>query len=240
MNLSEKKLVMEKTQHLFEGNVYLISNHSVARNPMFSTLKMQQYFEKKMESYLSPISQIIAYALNDNEFQILVRLKERENFVNHFMTKKGNSARDLLDIPESTYIFSQAMANLQVSFVKHFNWFHERSGTLVAGRYDRKLVESEVELEEWISKLNRGIKKHSYGYLWENDLMKSREVLTSGWLYGEGQEVISKDLGVYLDGRKSDLAAVFEDLPPKCLPSTKNYFLKQINRLFGPKLYPKA
>ena len=231
---------MEKTQHLFEGNVYLISNHSVARNPMFSTFKMQQYFENKMESYLSPISQIIAYSLNDNEFQILVRLKEREDFVDHFMTRKGSSACDLLDIPESTYIFSQAMANLQVSFVKHFNWFHERSGTLVASRYGRKLVESEIELEEWITKLNSGVKKHSYGYLWVNDLMKSRKMLTSSWLYGGGQSLIKRDIGVYLDGRTTNLAAIFENLPPKCLESTKNYFLKQINRLFGPKLYPKA
>ena len=58
----------QKTTHLFEEHVYLISNHSVARNPMFADEKMQNYFVTKMEKYLFPISEIIAHCLNDNEF----------------------------------------------------------------------------------------------------------------------------------------------------------------------------
>ena len=49
----------QKTTHLFEEHVYLISNHSVARNPMFADEKMQNYFITKMEKYLFPISEII-------------------------------------------------------------------------------------------------------------------------------------------------------------------------------------
>ena len=222
------------TQHLFEEHVYLISNHSVARNPMFSNLSMQQYFIKKMEHYLLPISKILAYSLTDNEFQILVKTKSREDFADYFSTKNKKKITSNVDIPESTYIFSQSMANLQVSFVKHFNWKYERSGTLMAGRFERKLVETEKEMKDLIFKLNQGIRKHHYWGMWLNDLMNSKEAMTSEWLY----EMREKSLLVleqgYLNGEIIDLASCFKNLPPYRLPNSKSYWTNKIFQLFGP------
>ena len=227
------------THHLFEDHVYLISNQSVARNPMFSSLDMQVYFLKKMEHYLNPLSEIIAYCLNDNEFQLLVRLKSRSHFEEHFMSKKGNGDLDVLDVPESCYIFSQAMANLQVSFVKHFNWKYERSGTLMAQRYRRRLVESSEEMEVWIKRLNSGLKKNSYSKKWANDMMQSRLKITSDW--GYGGEMVAEELRIkgLVNGKNINLVRSFSTLPPYRLPSTKNYFLKRIHRLYGPFAPPK-
>ena len=224
----------KKTTHLFEDNVYLISNHSVARNPMFSNVLMQKYFIEKMEKYLFPISEVISHSLLDNEFQILVRLRSREHFEEHFISKRKDEIQQS-EIPESTYIFSQAMANLQVSFVKHFNYTYERSGTLVAGRYERKLVETEKEMKEWIEKLNAGKKKHDFAGQWVNDIMNNTVAFTSAWLYKGGiggGSVLKTELAGYLNAEKNDLGDCFASLPPYRLPSTKNFFLKQIFRIY--------
>lgn len=227
------------TYHLFEEHIYLISNHSVARNPMFATEELQTYFIKKMEHHLNPISEIIAYNLNDNEFQILVKLRERGDFVEHFLGKKNNKDVSPLDIPESTYIFSQAMANLQVSFVKHFNWKFQRSGTLLAGRFSRKLIETPDEMNVLINRLNSGTKKHSFSSMWRNDLMTSGKILTSEWLYRSVKGGKMNEVDGYLDGRKPNLVSCFKSLPPYRLYSTKNYFIKRIHRLYGPFAPPK-
>ena len=223
-----------KTTHLFEEHVYLISNHSVARNPMFSVVEMQNYFIAKMEKYLFPISEIIAHCLNDNEFQLLVKLKPREDFEEHFISKQKDKILHN-EIPESTYIFSQAMANLQVSFVKHFNYKYNRSGTLVAARYGRELIETESEMRDWIKKLNSGLKKHHYALQWSNNMMNSGFAVTSSWLYGgvgnSGNRGITGKLG-YLNGEINNLGASFINLPPYRLPSSKSFFRNQILHIF--------
>lgn len=225
------------TQHLFEEHVYLISNHSVARNPMFSNLSMQQYFIKKMEHYLLPISKILAYSLTDNEFQILVKTKSREDFADYFSTKNKKKITSNVDIPESTYIFSQSMANLQVSFVKHFNWKYERSGTLMAGRFERKLVETEKEMKDLIFKLNQGIRKHHYWGMWLNDLMNSKEAMTSEWLYEMREKALLVLEQGYLNGEIINLASCFKNLPPYRLPNSKSYWTNKIFQLFGPYFF---
>ena len=224
----------QKTTHLFEEHVYLISNHSVARNPMFADEKMQDYFIAKMEKYLFPISEIIAHCLNDHEFQLLVRLKPREDFEEHFISKQKDQVLHN-EIPESTYIFSQAMANLQVSFVKHFNHKYDRNGTLVAARFGRELIETETEMRDWIKKLNSGLRKHNYAAQWSNNMMSAGFAATSSWLYGGagsgGRIGIAGKLG-YLNGEINNLGASFKNLPPYRLPSSKSFFLKQILRIF--------
>jgi hypothetical protein len=222
-----------KTKHLFEDQIYLIGNHSCARNPLFATEKMQDYFKNKMEKYLSPLCDIMAYNLNDNEFQIVVKLNERKAFEEHFLSKKKNKDKE---VPETTYIFSQAMANLQVSFVKHFNFVFNRSGGLIARRFHRHLIESEEELHSWVTKLNNGEKLHSYAKMWMNDLMRSGKVMTGKWIYEDG---VGEENQVYVDFKKLNLVGQFEILPPYQLPFKKYEVLSIFKSPFTPENHPQ-
>ncbi len=226
-----------KTIHLFEDHIYLISNYSVARNPMFSSLSMQDYFKMKMEKYLLPITEILAYSMIGNEFQILVKLKMRKTFCAHYNSYQ-NTTIPFAEIPETTYIFSQAMANLQISFVKHFNFVHKRSGTLVASRFGRKLIESENEMNGLVEKLNKGEERPHYSGIWINEIMKERRAMTSVWLYGENLSRETKCAEGYLNARKADLGASFKILPPYRLPSTNNFFFHQIFKIFRQNAAP--
>ena len=227
---------MKKTVHLFENAIYYISNQSVAANPMFVDKRMQEYFIKKMEHYLSPICNILAYDLSDNSFQFLLRLKDRQAFERHFLKKKRKMKLDILDIPDSTYLFSQAMANLQVSFVKHFNYKMNRSGTLMSGRFFRQLVESESEMEEWKERLNRSKKRKVYALEWVHRMKCSAVAYNSMWLYNEGFRGERRENDFYMNADTMNLGGYFQNLPKKRLPSTKNYFLKKFNCLFIPNL----
>ncbi len=226
-----------KTIHLFEEHIYLISNHSVARNPMFSSPSMQNYFKLKMEKYLKPIAEIIAYSLIGNEFLMLVKLKKRDDFSAHYLSNPKNVIPED-EIPESTYIFSQAMANLQVSFVKHFNHLHKRSGTLVASRFGRKLVESKNEMNELIEKINKGEERSHYSGIWVNEIMKEKKPMTSEWLYSEVFKGGAKCTEGYLNAHLANLGACFEILPSYQLPSTNNFFFHQIFKIFRQKAHP--
>jgi hypothetical protein len=168
--------------YLHEENIYLISNHAVARNSIFCDRGIQYHFKRKMEFYLEPLCDILAYNLNNHEFQILVRLKERKAFV-EFYQLKMESRDGHFETPESTYIFSQAMSNLQNSTVKKFNLKYNRRGTLMAGRFNRELISGKDRVIELIQDLNNGSQAMCYPGIWAKCAMKRVVALTSGAYY---------------------------------------------------------
>lgn len=223
---------MQKTVHLFEEQIYHLSNHSVALNPMFADKSMQGYFLSKMEKYLTPVCSVLASCLNDNEFQLVVRLKTRKVLETYYVKKNSKKYASDGVIPESTYIFSQAMSNLQVSFVKHFNYTYKRSGTLMASRFSRKLIETEEELMDWKELLNHGIKKHSYSQYWSNRLLKAKRACTSKWLYEGSFEDNIKTSNLYLRIDHPDLVINWKKTKKYRLDSTLSFYQMKLNLLF--------
>lgn len=213
-----------KVKHIFEEHIYLVKNHSVARNPMFSSLSMQRFFQEKMNQYLNPIADIISFNLVEYEFQILIRMRKREDFEMFYMDKHKQK-KELTGIPESTYIFSQQMANLQVSFVKKFNFEYKRSGALVARRFEKRLIESEVEMERLIKEMKSGKKIHSYSGVWVNRLMNLTQAMTgvSDYKLGGVRGDEWDDLGS-INRKIVDLVGSFKNLPPAQIPNSNSSF----------------
>ncbi len=225
---------MSKTTHLFEEKVYLISNHAVALNPMFIDESMQKYFLEKMKIYLEPICNVLAYSLEDHEYQLLVKLKKKEDFVALYLEKNRNFLEEQDEVPPSTYIFSQSMANMQVSFVKHFNFINDRSGTLMASRFSRKLVETPEEMNRWKEKLNEGIKKHNYSKEWINQMGRSEVKYTSEWMYRKSSGSVGSGVlgGFYQRTDNFDLGVNWEKSKKYKLDSPFPFFKMHLNRLF--------
>ena len=222
-----------KTDHLFDDHIYLISNHAVARNPIFCDEKVIAHFKKSMQKYLSPICNIINYCLQDNEFQLLVKLKSRAEFEQFYNEHKRKKSTREMDVPESTYIFSQEMSNMQVSLVKHVNKRFGRTGGLMAGRFRRQLVESADELQSISKMLSRGNKSHNYQSIWKNHILKCGIVDTGAWI----ERAILNELGrisVFRSINAIDLAGHFEKLPPYSLNSIKRTFIRTNNSKKGP------
>ena len=74
------------------------------------------------------------------------------------------------------------MANLQVSLVKHYNKIMGRSGTLMAGRFKRRLISSEEEVENLAGELKRGENDHRYEGFWAEMGTKVFEGLSGNYV----------------------------------------------------------
>ncbi len=152
-----------KVKHVFGGGVYLISSFGVARNPIFIEQSDVKFFQEKVDEYLSEICDIHAYGLNQNQFQYLIRIKERsvlEDFYYKKQAQKGkNLGANIYDIrkkeaADSYLIFSQEVSNLLNCYAKWFNFKYGRKGSLFGDRYQKYLIESEEEMLSWIDRLN--------------------------------------------------------------------------------------
>jgi hypothetical protein len=157
-----------KVKYLFNDQMYLISNHAVAANPIFRNEYFCQRFLEKIEFYLSELCKIHYYIFDDNQFQILLSLSSRERFCAYYRDKKGNAHLNKSSVPPSNYIFSQAMANLQSSLAIHFNRSQGRTGALFARRYSKRLIGSELEYNCIFNKMVLMEKHHSCKAEWDN------------------------------------------------------------------------
>lgn len=170
---TNSKLKTMRVHHLFENQIYMISNHAVARNPLFKDKYMCIRFLKKIDLYLGPICKILHYCLDQNQFQILVKLNDRDSFCRYYLGKKMNIDEE--NIPHSSHIFSQAMANLQSSAAIHFNRKNSRTGALFARRFSKHLIKSKEELEFWVERLQNFQRQICYTANWvAQELAKNR------------------------------------------------------------------
>ncbi len=157
-----------KVDHIFGGHIYLISNFGVARNPIFCDSSDVEFFRSNVEKYLSQLCDIHAYNFKHNQFQILVRIKWRNQIENFFERKYESGTNEKyaqliedrkngnlgISYPETYAIFSQEVSNMLNSYAKYFNYKYSRKGGLFGSRYSKILVESEEEMIEWVNKLN--------------------------------------------------------------------------------------
>jgi hypothetical protein len=207
--------------YLHEEHYYLISNHAVARNTIFCDTGIQIHFKEKMKFYLEPICEILAYNLKDSEFQILVKLKGREFFNQFFQSKIKDQGQ--LKTPESTYIFSQAMSNLQNSLVKKFNRKYGRTGTLMAGRFQRELISSKERVIEQIQHLNDGQIKRRFSGIWAECALKRVDAMTSKEYYKLLEKIQESGNNPFWNDFKSNLVGKF-DIPDKDTTFFKFHF----------------
>ena len=217
---------MNKTYHFFNDSIYLISSHAVARNPIFYHKKICMRFLKKVDYYLSPIAEILHYAIINNEFQLLVKLKDRSAFCAHYRNRKNILITDD-SIPISTFIFSKAINDLLVSTAKHFNYHHKRKGNLFSHRFHRELIESPEHLEFILKQMN-GLKDRKLNRgEWSEfpsryKLLKNRKILRNmkercARYYYENRKIGHKLLTSFRRINSSDRRGCFLYLPPKSI-----------------------
>lgn len=155
-----------KVHYVEVDKTYLIANHAVAKNLIFRSPYFKNRIRSKVGQYLSAVCTIHKISIHDNQFQILVRLKSREEFINYYREQKDDENLSVEEIPESTYIFSQIMANFQASIAIHFNRTTKRTGAVFARRFSKILVEGVSKFRYWMDRLKRKERLHYYNTPW--------------------------------------------------------------------------
>lgn len=217
-----------KVKHVFGGHIYLISNYGVARNPIFKEKSDVEFFKENMNKYLGEICDIYAYAHDTNQFQYLIKVKERPVLESFFFKKQAinekNISHNLFGLkaqvpPDSYLIFSQEVSNCLNSYAKKFNFKYKRKGSLFGDRYQKLLVESEDEMEMWIEKLNNLEKLVSFSEDWQvkqhYDFGNENGECSSGVYYEEGglanEHCVFDNFIMWIT---NNMRGCFDSLPP--------------------------
>lgn len=148
------------------GNCYLLTNFSDSNNPMFMSEEDIDDFIKRIEKHLSPLCEILGYTFHNDQFLILVVLRDRETFVGYYLNQKEEDYQENALIPESTYILSQAMANLQSGYALYFNRKYKRYGSLFGRRYTKVLLETEVAIADYMTAMKNYVKFWDFEKFW--------------------------------------------------------------------------
>ncbi len=212
------------TIHLFENGYYHISNKAVAKCFLFKNEEDCNRIKMRIEKTLSPICDILAFGFSHDEFQMVVKLKSRKTFETYYLNKYEQDVGFEKKIPETTYLFANAMSNLQSGYAKWFNHKYKRDGGLMKGRYLRRLIESREDLAETISLVNimKEIKQRDKIWtfrrkgseLGEGEL-KSNGARSSWNFYNLGEKI--EGISCFKHYRKVYLRGHFNNLPPKRL-----------------------
>jgi hypothetical protein len=212
---------MEPT-HLFEGHIYVISNTAVAKNPLFNNKTYCRRFLEKMNYYLSDLCEILHYNIDKNQYQLIVRLFDRKQICAYYRNKHSEWELEEHEIPFTTHIFSQAMANLQSSTAIHFNRKECRFGALFARRFSRELVKSQTELDAWIEHFHKMKRMYVQSRRWDfkgtkrrNWVKKKRLKERNGYYYYLNTVQQHTVLRSFIAVNKIQLQGQFEILPPK-------------------------
>ncbi len=148
------------------GNCYLLTNFSDNNNPMFMSEEDIENFIRRIEKHLSPLCEILGYTFHNDQFLILVVLRDRETFVEYYLGQNVDEVVENDQIPESTYILSQAMANLQSGYALYFNRKYKRYGSLFGRRYTKVLLETEEAISEYVVEMKNYIKFWDFEPFW--------------------------------------------------------------------------
>lgn len=136
------------------GNCYVLTNFAAANNPVFMDESEVNNFKQRVNEKISALCEILGFNFHADQYQIIVAIKNRETFISYYKEKMEDPEMEEWDIPASTYILSQEMANIQSGYAKWFNFRHGRFGGVFGRRYTKILIRDEQELKEWVKDIN--------------------------------------------------------------------------------------
>ena len=147
-------------------NCYVLTNFSDSNNPMFIEEVDERNFKGRIDEKLSVLCEILGYTFHNDQFLILVVLRDRATFVNFYREKKDDMEISEEEVPESTYILSQEMANIQSGYALWFNKKYKRYGSLFGRRYTKLLIETEESLREWVNRMKDYVRFWDFEEFW--------------------------------------------------------------------------
>ncbi len=137
---------MAKVEHYhtqFEADrFYHIYNRSVDRKPLFKEEGNYEYFLKKYDAYLSPVTDTYAYCLLGNHFHLLLRVKSLSDLTT-FEKLSNLEMRNPTTEKSVHAIISHQFRKFFQCYAMSFNKQQQRTGTLFQTPFKRALVNDE-------------------------------------------------------------------------------------------------
>ena len=147
----------DKTPILESEKYYHIFNRAIGNEKLFVDETDYIYFLSKLERYVLPIADLIAYCLIPNHFHFFVRILDYEVISKNIKINSSNTSEELT---------KQSFSNFFNSYTKTYNLRHNRKGKLFMLPYKRILVEDDTYFISIINYIHRNplhhglVKKH--------------------------------------------------------------------------------
>jgi len=174
------------------GKTYHVYNKANGKEKLFIIPSDYLYFLKKLQRFLAPWIDVIAYSLIPNHFHLLITVKSIEEIQ---LTKRQYKQLNIYDL-------SKAFSNFFNSYTKSFNKAHNRQGKLFQLPFKRLVVNNDSYFSYLICYIHRNPIHHGLvdGYHeWEfssyNTILSNkpthlnRELVIS--IFGSKEEFIS-------------------------------------------------
>jgi hypothetical protein len=195
-----------KVKYTKNNNCYVLTNFADSNNPIFQSEIEVENFKLRINEKLKELVEIISFDFSNDQYQMLVSLNSRNSFVSYYRSKHSDIEIEEAEIPESTYILSQEMANIQSGYAKWFNHMHKRFGSVFGRRYTKILIQTEEELKDWVRRINDHILFWTFEDFWsytKNFLKKNLKLLrlkiSSGILYKENLKGGDQQLSCFIN-----------------------------------------
>jgi hypothetical protein len=218
---------MEKTRHIFNNSIYLISSQAVARNGIFYQTSIAKRFLQKADFYLGELCEILHYSIYNEGFELMIRTKGREDFCKYYRARMADERIAEKNIPLTTHIFSKAMADLLVSTAKHFNYHHQRKGAVFSSRFTRDLMEDKKTYDRHIERMHNMVPPQKQNRPWNeipgayrlrktrNELREMKERCSS--VYYRRNGLLNQSLRSFKRIKEKDLRGCLMKPPPKSI-----------------------
>lgn len=146
--------MIDRYTHIHEDAYYEIGNYSVASSFLFANYVEVKKFKSKVDRYFGGLCDVVCYGFNHEEYRMIIKMHSREKIEAYCHKNYPKLVAKHGFVPETAYVFARAMADLQSSYVKWFNFKYSRMGGLMGGRYHRSLIESESDLDSRINDIH--------------------------------------------------------------------------------------
>ncbi len=131
---------MRRKIRFFPGATYHLYNRGNNRENIVVERENYRYFLRLVRRYLLPVMDVLAYCIMPNHYHLLVRIKQKSDF----LEKSDFSDRAFDDV--SPHI-SEALRRLSIAYTKAVNKRYGRVGVLFQGPYQVKAVTPERLLD---------------------------------------------------------------------------------------------
>src|SRR5690606_237900 len=147
-----------RNQPIEPDKFYHIYNRGVNGEVIFKSSRNFEFFLKKVEENLFPVSEIYAYCLLPNHFHFLVRVKSEKELESLVKVSTLDKAERGLHAQQN--IFSKQFSKIFNSYSQAFNKENGRHGALIESPFKRKEITSEEYLRDVIIYIHRNPQNH--------------------------------------------------------------------------------
>ncbi len=208
--MSNHQKAVNQYEKLQFGEIYHILNKAIGNEKLFISQKDYFYFLQKLEHFLLPWIDVLAYCLIPNHFHLLVNIKEMDEIPDKLLWPGGDDKEKLI---------IQTFSNFFNSYAKSYNNIHNRKGRLFLYSFKRILVDDDDYLTYLISYIHRNPIHHGL-----SDDYASWKYSSYNAFLSDKPSKVNKEYVLELFGSKEEFVSFHEDNRTK--KGLKGYLLE--------------